>query len=270
MAAIRVLVIGSTGFLGPWVVAELRRRGATVLTASRSSAERPVDLAEPQQLQRLCAEVAADAVVDLAAMSRLQDCAANPATAHALNAVAPGELARHFGSRFVHVSTDLVFDGAGAPYAPLDPVGPLSVYGATKAEGEERVLAAGGSIVRLPLLFGPDAMGRGATAMLRAAIGARRPVCLFTNEYRTPLHAADAAAGLCDLVFAARRQRRAHLPGPERVSRWELGLRFCAVHGLPADLVQPGECQDATRPRDVALAGDWQARRGLDAMLAAS
>ena len=59
-----------------------------------------------------------------------------------------------------------------------------------------------------------------------------------------------------------------HLPGPERLSRWELGQRFCAVHGLPAALLVAVECEDATRPRDVSLAGEWRAKRTLDEMLA--
>ncbi|MGC6489615.1 MAG: hypothetical protein ACON4Z_18360, partial [Planctomycetota bacterium] len=128
----------------------------------------------------------------------------------------------------------------------------------------------GGRVARLPLLFGADARGRGATAALRAAAAAGRSVGLFTNEYRTPLHAADAAAALVEAVLAPDGPNVFHLPGPERVSRWELGQRLCAAHGLATASFDAVECYDPLRPRDVSLAGGWSASRGLEEMLADS
>jgi dTDP-4-dehydrorhamnose reductase len=270
MAALRILVTGATGFLGGYAAAELRARGHRVLTTSRSGGDADADLAAPGMVGAVVQATSPDLVLNLAAMSRLRDCEQDPAGARALNADLPGQLALRFGARLLHVSTDLVFDGRSAPYATSSPVGPLSVYGATKAEGEERVLAHAGRVARLPLLFGPDARGRGATASLRAAIAARTPCPMFTNEYRTPLHAADAAHALADLVVDPESPSLLHLPGPERCSRWELARRFCALHGLDASLLVPVECQDAARPRDVSLAGPFSAGRGLDEMLASS
>ena len=90
---------------------------------------------------------------------------------------------------------------------------------------------------------------------------------MFTNEYRTPLHAADAAAALADLIVDPDGPSLVHLPGPERCSRWEFARRLCARHGLDAGVLAPVECQDAARPRDVSLAGAWRAERSLDEML---
>jgi dTDP-4-dehydrorhamnose reductase len=263
----RVLVLGATGFLGAFAVAVLRQR-ADVVTGGRRSADVAVDLADGAVAAAVAA-VGADRVLNLAALSRIADCSREPALAHAVNARAPGELAMALGPRLVHVSTDLVFDGRAAPYAAFDPVAPLSVYGQTKAEGEELALARGARIVRLPLLFGPDAQGRGATAMLRAALAAARPQALFTNEYRTPLHAADAADALADLVLRDALPRIVHVAGPERVSRWELAQRFCRTHGLSTSWLEPVECQDAMRPRDVSLRG-MLPQRTLAEMLADS
>ena len=61
-----------------------------------------------------------------------------------------------------------------------------------------------------------------------------------------------------------------HLPGPERVSRWQLAQRLCAAHGLPTERLVPVECQDPLRPRDVSLRSEWRAARSLDEMLADS
>lgn len=268
MAPPRILVTGSTGFLGPFVVAALRDRGFEVVTAARSGGDAAVDLAQRGSCAAVAEALAPDWVVNLAAMSRGADCEAEPELAHRVNAVLPGELAARFGDHLLHVSTDLVFDGRAGPYREHDGTAPLSAYGASKVAGEDLVRERGGRVVRLPLLFGPDGAGRGASEMVRAALRAGRRLSLFTNEYRTPLHAADAGAGLAELATLRAAPQLLHMPGPERCSRWEFGRRLCAVRGLDAALLVPVECHDATRPRDVSLVGEWTARRPLEAMLA--
>lgn len=264
----RALVTGCQGFLGPFAVAALQRRGFAVVTTARRGGDAAVDLVGRGMVDAVLEAFAPDLVLHLAAQSRLDACERDPAAARLVNVVLPAELAGRLGSRLLAVSTDLVFDGRGAPYGERAPVAPLSVYGATKAEGEERVLAAGGRVARLPLLFGPDAHGRGASASLRRALLGGQTVPLYTNEYRTPLHAADAAAGLAELLPLCSGPAVVHLPGPERLSRWQFGQRFCAVHGLDASRLVPVECQDPLRPRDVALVGSWRAERSFAAMLA--
>lgn len=268
MPALRILVTGATGFLGPYAVSALRARGWQVATTGRTGGDAKVDLLAPGMVAALLEAMAPDFVLNLAAMSRLADCERQPALARQVNALLPGGLAERLGDRLLHVSTDLVFDGRNGPYDETSPTGPLSVYGVTKVEGEERVLHHGGRIARVPLLFGADAAGRGATASLRQAIQQRRQIALFTNEYRTPLHAHDAARGLAELIDLRRCPQLVHLAGPERCSRWELGRRLCARHELDASLLQPVECQDPLRPCDVSLVGAWRASRSLDAMLA--
>jgi dTDP-4-dehydrorhamnose reductase len=203
-------------------------------------------------------------------MSRLADCEREPDLARQVNVWLPQRFAERFGARLLHVSTDMVFDGGAAPYGEGDAVAPRSIYGCTKAEGEQWVHRHGARVVRLPLLFGPDAHGRGASASLRLAHAAGKVSTLFTNEYRSPLHAADAADVLADLLPDVEGPQVLHVAGPERCSRWELGRRLCALHELDANLLLPAECQEALRPRDVSLRSSVPARRSLDAMLAAS
>lgn len=268
MAALRILVTGASGFLAPYVVDALVARGHRVATTARTTGPIAIDLTAPGMVAAAIEATSPDLVLNLAAMSRLADNERDPRRARAINVDVPEQFARRFGARLLHVSTDLVFDGRHAPYAEHAPPAPLSVYGATKVEGEERVRWHGGRVARLPLLFGPDARGRGASASLRVAIAAGRGAAMFTNEYRTPLHAADAAFSLAELVVDPESPGIVHVPGPERCSRWEFAQRFVTRHGLDASALSPVECQDGTRPRDVSLAGMFAPRRSLEAMLA--
>jgi dTDP-4-dehydrorhamnose reductase len=185
-----------------------------------------------------------------------------------VNAQATARLAQAFGERLLLVSTDLVFDGREAPYGAEAPPSPLSVYGRSKAAAESAAFAAGARVVRLPLLFGRSQDGRrGATDMIRRAVADDKALVLYENEYRTPLHAADAARGLVDCLLAARKSPIAHLAGRERIARAELGRRFLKLHGLAPATVTFGVCTDPARPRDVSLRADWDCGRTLDAAL---
>lgn len=66
-------------------------------------------------------------------------------SAQQANVIAPANLAAVAKSQdlvLVHISTDYVFDGTKAPHTESEPFSPLSVYGRTKAEGDEAVARA--------------------------------------------------------------------------------------------------------------------------------
>lgn len=123
------------------------------------------DFRDPGTLEARLREVRFDVLVNAAAMAGLEECERHPEDAGLVNAVAPDGLARicrERGGRFVHFSTDYVLEGSepgrkdeGAP------TGPVNVYGRTKLEGEERVLAADASalVCRVSWIFNTDPPG---------------------------------------------------------------------------------------------------------------
>lgn len=261
----RVLLTGATGFLGHHLHDVLRGRRVDVVVAARSGASPGLDLDDMSGLTELVRRVEPDLVIHSAAESRMSVCATDPEAAMRRNGHAVEALARG-GATLVQISTDLVFDGEKAPYAVGDEVCPTNSYGLSKAAGEAAALSAGGAVLRLPLLFGASFDGqRGATDMIRGAIADGRELGLFEDEFRTPVHVRDAAERIVSLALAGKRGIH-HLGGPERLSRFELGRRFCAMHGL-AEPFTATVCEDPTRPRDVSLADtpDWS--RSLDEML---
>jgi dTDP-4-dehydrorhamnose reductase len=91
--------------------------------------------------------VAPDLIVNAAAHTAVDKAESEPDRARAINATAPGILAREAaacGAWLVHYSTDYVFNGSGnAPWLEDSPTGPLSVYGSTKLEGEQLIRSSG-------------------------------------------------------------------------------------------------------------------------------
>lgn len=124
----------------------LDRRGAL---APVGAAREPLcgDLANVDGIVETVKVLRPDVIVNAAAYTAVDKAESEPELAHAVNAVAPGalaEAARRTGAALVHFSTDYVFDGSGdEPRDEAAVPAPLSVYGRTKLEGEERVRASG-------------------------------------------------------------------------------------------------------------------------------
>jgi dTDP-4-dehydrorhamnose reductase len=104
----------------------------------------------------------ADALINAAAYTDVEGAERAPAEAFRINSEGAAILAANCAAnriRLVHVSTDFVFDGAkGTPYEPSDEAQPLNVYGASKLEGERRVLEilANACIVRTSWVHSAD------------------------------------------------------------------------------------------------------------------
>ena len=92
-------------------------------------------------------EVAPAIIVNAGAYTAVDAAEKERDLAYAVNARAPGVLAdaaKRCGAVLVHYSPDYVFDGsATVPYTEDAPVAPLSVYGASKLEGERAIEASG-------------------------------------------------------------------------------------------------------------------------------
>lgn len=140
----KILLFGKNGQIG-W---ELQRSLAPLgdlIALDRHSTDLCGDLADLGGISATVRQVRPDVIVNAAAYTAVDKAESDAATAHAINATAPGvlaEAAEAVGAWLVHYSTDYVFDGSGTkPWEEDDPTSPLSVYGRTKLEGEQRIAA---------------------------------------------------------------------------------------------------------------------------------
>lgn len=138
----KILLFGKGGQVG-W---ELQRSLAPLgelIALDFDSTDLHADFSRPEQLADTVAAVRPDVIVNAAAHTAVDKAESEPDLARTLNATAPGvvaEAAQRVGALIVHYSTDYVFDGSGSrPWTENDRTGPLSVYGATKLEGEQAV-----------------------------------------------------------------------------------------------------------------------------------
>ena len=143
-------------------------------------------------------------MVNCAAFTKVDLCEEERERAFAVNGRAVGnvvEAAGRVAARLLHVSTDYVFDGTAAePYREDAPTAPLSVYGASKLDGERRALAAPRAlVVRSSWLFGPGGPNFVATIAGRSRQGERR-LRVVDDQVGCPTYTPFLARALMDLA----------------------------------------------------------------------
>lgn len=194
----KVAVLGGGGMLGQALSAEFTARGHEVTSLVRSEA----DITDAQACRRVAAS--AEAVINAAAWTRVDDAESRETEAFAVNAVGAATAARACataGIVFVHISTDYVFDGLGRrPYAEDAAINPKSAYGRTKAAGEwaARTECPDAFVVRTGWLYGPGGSSLPAT-LLRLA-GERATLSVVDDQHGQPTTTRDVARFVADLV----------------------------------------------------------------------
>ena len=140
----KILLLGKNGQVGWELQRSLAPLGELLALDRR---DKGGDISDLLALAQIIRDVRPDVIVNAAAHTAVDKAESEPDLARRLNAEAPAlmaEEAQKLGALLVHYSTDYVFDGAGAlAHKESDETGPLSVYGRTKLEGEQRIAQAG-------------------------------------------------------------------------------------------------------------------------------
>ena len=205
----KILLLGKNGQVG-W---ELQRSLAPlgpVLALDRHSTDFCGDLNHPERLAQTVRDWRPDVIVNAAAHTAVDKAESEPDLARCLNATAPAALAQSaaaIGAWLVHYSTDYVFSGQGnQAWQEGDATGPLSVYGQTKLEGEQAIVASGCKhlIFRTSWVYAARG-GNFAKTMLRLA-GERERLTVIDDQHGAP----TGADLIADVTAHAIRQAMAN------------------------------------------------------------
>ena len=169
----KILLFGKNGQVG-W---ELQRSLAPlgeVIALGTTSQNYCGDFTDLAGIANTIRAIEPDVIVNAAAHTAVDKAESEPDLARTINALAPAVLAKEsnlLNSLLIHYSTDYVFDGGSdIPWLETDPLAPLSVYGATKLEGEQLIQNSGCNhlIFRTSWVYGARG-GNFAKTMLRLA-----------------------------------------------------------------------------------------------------
>ena len=188
----KIAIVGSGGRLGAALVREFGLKYD--LTGFNRS---QLDLSNADDLRAKLHPIDFEVLINAAAFTNVDLCESHPEKAFAINAEAPGLLAKiccEKKAQLIHFSTDYVFDGnKREPYTEEDEARPISVYGESKLEGEKKVLALEDNhlIVRVSWVFGPDRPSFVDAVIKRAR--QEEHVDAIADKFATPTYTLDVA-----------------------------------------------------------------------------
>jgi dTDP-4-dehydrorhamnose reductase len=209
----RILVTGSNGQLGR----ELQRAlGENPNLIGEFHDIDTLDITNVTEVEKLLQSKSYQFVINCAAYTAVDKAESEPDKAHLINAEAVrilAEATRKTNIRFIHVSTDYVFDGKNyKPYVETDTVNPQSVYGSTKLEGEKAaMLNPDTMVIRTAWLYSVHGNNFVKTMMRLGA--ERKQLYVVFDQVGSPTNARDLANAIATVVDQSVKDASAFIPG---------------------------------------------------------
>lgn len=245
----RILVTGASGLLGLNLALEAMGSHTVIGLDRGRLAGTPfellkADLRDQGVIDMILTAARPDCVIHCAALADLDACEADPELAELLNARQPGELAAACARRkirFIHISTDAVFDGEQEGFYTEDDVPtPQGVYARTKLEGERAVLRADRrALVARVNFYGWSVSGKRSLAeFFFHNLKNGKSMSGFTDVVFCPMLVNDLARLLL-LMLERKLSGLYHAVGPDSMSKYQFGVEIARKFGLRESEISP-------------------------------
>ncbi len=197
----KVLLIGAKGQVGQELQVTLPYLGEVI-----SIGREELDLNNSEKIGQLIREIHPDYLVNAAAYTAVDKAETEPDLAYSINSIAPkimAESAEKIKAKFLHISTDYVFDGRkNTPYLETDLTNPLGVYGQSKLRGEEEIKTVNSQaiILRTAWVYGSYGKSNFVKTMLRLG-KEREELKVVVDQVGSPTWAKDIATAITHLLI---------------------------------------------------------------------
>lgn len=163
-----------------------------------------LDLRAPWSMAEIATRFSPDVIVNAAAYTAVDQAEDEPELAMEINGKAPAvlaEVAARVGARFVQISTDYVFDGAGdSAFDENMTANPLGTYGRSKLAGERGAVEAYPQTVILRTAWVYSPFGKNFVKTMMAAARTRDTLAVVGDQFGNPTYAIDLAQGIFAMV----------------------------------------------------------------------
>lgn len=205
----RVYIAGCGGMLGDAVYRHFDAR--TTVKATDIDLNAPwlgyADVRDYQSINESIREFGPELVINLAALTDLEDCERHPENAWLTNALGAENVARvceDIGAIHVYISTAGIFDGAQEYYNDFDAPNPLGVYAKSKYYGEQYVLqhVSRAFVFRAGWMMGggPDKDKKFVNKIYQQLASGKRTLHVVDDKLGTPTYTHSFANGIFKVV----------------------------------------------------------------------
>jgi dTDP-4-dehydrorhamnose reductase len=262
----RILVIGGNGFLGSHFLkyfATYSDAGVDIFSMSEKfeSNNELIDI----DFKDFQAVIYCSGIVDI------EKCETNPAEAFWVNSKLPSLIARELvktKTKFVYISTDAVFDGTTKFATENDVTNPLSIYGASKLQGEMEVLSVSErNLVCRVNFVGRSPKNNSLLDYFLEKLTSKQFAPGYQNVFFTPLYVDDVVHGVIRMI-EMNGNGIFHLVGDNRISKFEFGLMVEKILYKDSNYIVPAEFNNSPlfpkRSLDLSLSNKKARDFGID------
>ncbi len=184
--------------------------------------------------------------INCAAYTAVDKAETDQENAFLINGEATGVLAsacKEFNTRFIHISTDYVFDGkATAPYKTDAATNPQSIYGESKLLGEQKAIACNDQTVIIRTSWVYSAFGKNFVKTMLRLMSEKTEINVVNDQVGSPTYAADLAKAILSIVSSGNWYPGIYHFSNKGVISWydfavaikELSGSHCTVNPIPS------------------------------------
>ncbi len=244
-----ILLTGANGFVGQYLTERLNKEPYTIIaTGKQERGEdeviyRQMDFTRSAEVEKVFESYRPSFVIHAGAMSNVDECELNKEKAFLTNITGTEILlnASHkYGSHFILLSTDFVFDGERGMYLETDQAKPVNYYGETKLRAEQLVsqYQYPWAIVRTCLVYGdPRGTKDNILTTVKKKLGAGENYSVVDDQLRTPTYVEDLSAGIASVV-GKKATGIFHISGNELMTPWQMALATADFLELDSSLLK--------------------------------
>ncbi len=176
-----------------------------------------LDITSESELEAWFQNHKPDYVINCAAYTAVDKAESDIEAAVNVNELAPKILAKYsktYSAKFIHISTDYVFDGKGCvPYSEEDSVNPKSIYGKTKLQGEKNCFEVNvdSIIIRTSWLY--SSFGNNFVKTMLRLGSEKGQLNVVFDQVGTPTYAADLAKSILEIISISAKNPEKFVPG---------------------------------------------------------
>lgn len=178
-----------------------------------------------------------DFCINCAAYTAVDKAESEKEKAFETNAYAAGELAKICAqnkTRFIHISTDYVFNGqSSVPYKEDDPTSPINIYGESKLKGEELCLKNNPDSIIIRTAWVYSVFGNNFVKTMLRLMKERENINVVSDQLGAPTYAADLAHAILDII-----DKKQWVPGiyhysnNGRISWYDFAIAIKEISGM--------------------------------------
>ena len=240
----RILITGAFGQLGRALYKTLSSSHKVTLTGKvlpKNAIGLKMDIQDKLNIQQIIELVRPEIIINLAALTNVDECEKNIAFAREVNIGGIINLCDCFNGKIIQISTDYVFNGEKGPYVEDDKVSPISVYGKTKLDAERIVMNNNPNnlVLRTNVLY--DYINHTNASFLNWIINSLKndnPIKVVTDQINNPTWT-YSFSDIINISIAKELNGLFHWGDADFLSRFDFAVKIADKFSLNKTLISP-------------------------------